>query len=167
MLPVRAVGTHCAASVVAVCSSARIRASLVVVVFVYWWGTFFLIWRLLVRPFMWRAQFVKVNIGMCWNSMKYCKFKLLDCWSVMPIKMVHFPVWNLRRIIPWILICSNNCCGVSRFPRCYIERLFFFFFVVVEYVKNIGLWAVTWFMMLTENRGLSCSVSEYTVFCPE
>jgi len=37
----------------------------------------------------------------------------------------------------------------------------------VEYVKNIGLWAVTRFMMLTENGGLSCSVSEYTVFCIE
>jgi hypothetical protein len=67
--------------------------------------------------------------------------------------------------MPWILMCTYNSCGrVSKFPRHYIEWLFLF---VVEYVKNIGLWAVTRFMMLTENRGLSCSVSEYMVFCIE
>jgi len=114
---------------------------------------------------MWRTQFVKACIGMCWNSMQYCKFRTLDCWAVMSTKMVHCPVWNLRHMMPWILMCTNNSCGrVSKFPRHYIEWLFFF---VVEYVKNIGLWAVTRFMMLTENRGLSCSVSENMVFCTE
>jgi len=81
-----AVGTDCAAGVVGMCIF--IDSSSICLLM----GNIFLDVKIIGPSFHAECTFINACIGMCWNSLQYCKFKMLDCWAVMPTKMVHFPV---------------------------------------------------------------------------